>query len=98
VGNSGSLPTGKVSDPPPAFQSSIFLFQTLQPLRLIHTQATVLLLPAILSLFGDAEFATGLDASHAFAQLILDGAQMANDLFCAVPFPCHAPSFRRLEF
>jgi len=48
-------------------------------------------------LLGDPQFATGLGAPDAFAGFNFHCPQMSNDVFRRIPFPCHAPSFRRLE-
>ena len=53
-----------------------FLFQLLEPLRLLHAQPAILLLPAVVRRRTDAILAANIIHAHAFAR-----AKDADDLF-----------------
>src|SRR5262245_47344505 len=69
--------------------AQILLFQPLQPLRLIHAQLTVFLVPAIVGLLGAAELPAGVEHGQAFAGVELNRPQMLNNLLGRIPFLKH---------
>jgi hypothetical protein len=84
VGTTGTTGVGLVGLPFQAF-------------GLINAQLAIFLLPAIVPVLGDAELATRLDNCTPLAHLTLDGVPMDDDVFCRVPFPCHAPFLRQRD-
>ena len=72
------------------FGPGIFLLQGAQLLGLVHSQATILLAPAVISLFADAKLLSNLRDLLSPRQFNLCFAQLRDDLFCCESFPRHS--------
>lgn len=63
-----------------SFQSGVFLLQLSQPLSLFYTYSAVLSTPAIIGLFGDADFSAGLTDCATLADQYFSLAELIDDL------------------